>query len=103
MNVRLTAAAEHDLRSIAKYLDGETGDRGVADRVYDELNHVLDLIGDNPLMGREWAEFSKGLRGFPHGDYLIFWRIRKDTIFISRIMHQKQDIARAFRRRSRRK
>jgi plasmid stabilization system protein ParE len=99
LNVHLSAAAKRDLRQTSKYLDRETGDPDVADRLYDEIQHVLQLIGDNPLMGREWAELSKGLRGFPCGDYMIFWRVKRTMVQITRIMHQKQDIARAFRPR----
>ena len=99
MNVNLSATAKRDLRQATRYLDRETGDPDVADRLYDEIEHVLELIGDNPLMGREWAELSKGLRGFPHGDYMIFWRVKRKMVHVTRIMHQKQDIARAFRPR----
>jgi toxin ParE1/3/4 len=82
-------------------LDRETGNPDVADRLYEDIDHMLELIGDNPLMGREWAELSRGLRGFPYGDYMIFWRVKKTMVQITRIMHQKQDIARAFRPRGR--
>lgn len=53
-------------------------------------------------MGREWAELRAGLRGHPHGDYMIFWRVEKSMVQIIRIMHQKQDIARAFKPRGQR-
>ena len=99
MIVHLSATAKRDLRQAAKYLDRETGNPGIANRLYDEIEHVLDLIGENPLMGREWMELSPGLRGFPHGDYMIFWRIKKAEVQITRIIHQKQDIARAFKPR----
>ena len=97
MKVRLSVRAERDLENISKYLDHETGSSAAADRIYEEIDHVLDLIGDNPLMGRERTELRKGMRGFPHGDYIIFWRVKKDLVQIIRIMHQKQDIARAFK------
>lgn len=100
MNVRISAGAERDLKRIGTYLDRERN-REIADRVLDGLDHVLDLIGENPLMGREWAELRSGLRGFPHADYMIFWRVRKDAVEIVRVLHQKQDIARALRPRGR--
>jgi toxin ParE1/3/4 len=100
MRVHLSATAKRDLRQAARYLDRETGNPDIADHLYDEIAHVLLLIADNPLMGREMPELSKGLRGHPHGDHMIFWRIKKDMVRITRIMHQKQDIARAFRPRS---
>ena len=91
--------AERDLQGAIKYLNRETAGSAAAKRLYDEFDHLLDLIGENPLMGREWAELSKGLRGFAHGDYMIFWRVGKDMVRVTRIMHQKQDIARAFKPR----
>lgn len=101
MNVHLSAAAKRDLRQATQYLDRETGNPAVGDRLYDEIQHMLHLIAENPLMGREWAELSKGLRGFPEGDYMIFWRVKKDAVQIIRILHQRQDIARVFRPRGR--
>lgn len=102
MRVRLSVRAERDLLSILRYLDGETGGSAAADRFYVDFDCVLDLIGDNPPMGRARPELRKDLRGHPHGDFMIFWRIKKDTVQIVRIMHQKQDIARAFTPREQR-
>jgi toxin ParE1/3/4 len=102
LRVRLSATAKRDLRQATGYLDRETGNPDRGDELYDDLMHVLLLIGDNPLMGREWAELRKGMRGHPHGDYMIFWRIKKDAVQVIRIMHQKQDIVRAFRPREER-
>jgi toxin ParE1/3/4 len=94
VRVHVSATAKRDLRHAARYLDRETGNPGIADRLYDEIVHVLTLIGENPLMGREMRELSTGLRGHPHGGHIIFWRIKGDMVRIVRIMHQKQDIAR---------
>jgi toxin ParE1/3/4 len=91
--------AQRDLRQATRYLDRETGNPDIADRLYDDITHVLLLIADNPRMGREMPELREDLRGHPHGDYVIFWRIKKDMVQIARIMHQKQDIARAFKPR----
>jgi toxin ParE1/3/4 len=99
VKVVISTKAERDLERIGNYLARETDNPEIVDRVYSGLAHVLELIGENPLMGREWLELSAGLRGFPHGDYMVFWRIRKDSVQIVRVMHQKQDIARAFRPR----
>lgn len=98
MNVRLARQAEKDLAGAAKYLDGETGSADAGDRLVDQLDHVLDLIGENPLMGRARPELRKGLRAFPHGNHTVFWRVEKDAVMIVRILHQKQDVQKAFGR-----
>ena len=99
MNVRLSATARRDLQRATEYLDRETGNPEVADRLLNDLDHLLDLLAKNPLMGREWAELRRGMRGFPHSGYMVFWEIRKDTVQVLRIMHQKQDIEAAFKAR----
>ena len=99
MNIHISAAAKRDLRRAARYLDRQTLNPAIADRLFDEIEHVLELIAANPRMGRERSELSRGLRGFPVGDYMIFWRVKKEMVQITRILHQKQDVVRAFRPR----
>jgi toxin ParE1/3/4 len=95
-SIRLSPEAEDDLIQAAEYLDGETGNAVFGHRLHDEIDRVLDLITENPWMGRARPELQKGLRGFPHGQYTIFWCLNDTYIDIVRILHQRQDVEPAF-------
>ena len=94
--IRLSHEAEQDLTEAADYLDQQTGNPSFGNRLLDELDHVMNLIAEHPWMGRERGELQPGLRGFPHGSFVIFWRVEKTIVEIVRILHQKRDVEKAF-------
>jgi toxin ParE1/3/4 len=95
-SIRFSPEAEEDLAEAADYLDRESGNPDFGDRLNDDFDHLTDLIAANPLMGRARPELQKGLRGFPHGSYTIFWRLHDDHVEIVRVLHQRQDVEREF-------
>jgi toxin ParE1/3/4 len=80
----------------SEYLDRVTGNPEFGNRLVVDLVRVMYLIAENPWMGRARPELQKGLRGFPHGWYTIFWRPHDDAIEIIRVLHQRQDVEREF-------
>ena len=42
-------------------------------------------------MGCVHPELRPGLRSFPHGDYLIFYRPLRDGVSIVRVLHGSRD------------
>jgi toxin ParE1/3/4 len=94
--IRLSPEAEDDLVQAAEYLDRETGNPEFGHRLHDGLDQVMDLIAENPWMGRAREDLQEGLRGFPHGHYTIFWRLHDDDVEIVRVLHQRQDVEREF-------
>lgn len=71
--IRIARKAEYDLAQASEYLDQETGNPAFGHSLHDEIDHVIDLIAENPWMGRARPELQKGLRGFPHGSHTILW------------------------------
>ena len=60
-----------------------------------ELNQLLELIASQPLMGgkffnRQGREF----RLFPMGNYVLYYRVRRDGIFLARVVHGARDQSR---------
>ncbi len=80
------------------YPDGDTLDHIVADDVhaavalYKRLKNVFKLIAENPKIGRDRPELSEGLRSFPAGSYLIFYRIWAREVAIVRVVHGARDL-----------
>jgi toxin ParE1/3/4 len=67
-----------------------------ADRLIDRFDEHLDILARAPLIGRGADEFSPGLRSFPVGNYLIFFRPIDDGIALVRLLHAARDITPEF-------
>lgn len=58
----------------------------------DRLDRVLDLIADNPQMGRQRPELSGAPRSHIVGSHVILWDASADgAVTILRIRHQHED------------
>ena len=65
-----------------------------ADRYDEGLEKAVDILADNPDLGRECSEIQQNLRRFEHEKHIIFYRKRKQATFIVRILHQRMDAIR---------
>lgn len=81
--MRFTTAPEFesDLDAIWNYIVKESRSLQIADRFIDSIQDRIPLIALNPYMGRSRTDLNRqGLRSFPVGDYLIFYRISNQGI-----------------------
>ncbi len=90
----LTAAAKTDVREIVAYIDENNSD--AASAVLNRLFERFVSIAKMPEIGRLREEFGKGLRSFPEGNYLIFYRLTSRGIEILRVLHSARDIETIF-------
>ena len=67
-----------------------------ADRLVEQFDHYLDLLASAPLIGRSEEDLSTGLRSFPVGSYLIFYRPIEGGIELARLLHGARDITGEF-------
>ena len=58
-----------------------------ADSFLDELEDRMQRLADEPLLGPAREDLGEGLRYFPYGAYLIFYRLRTGGIEIVRVLH----------------
>ena len=61
-----------------------------------EIEDACRMWSDTPLAGRDRSDISTGLRSFPRGNYVIFFRPMKDGIIIIRVLHAKRDLNQLF-------
>jgi toxin ParE1/3/4 len=92
MAYRLVAKAEDDLTGIWNYLAAESGSDDIADRLIDSISRRFDFLSNNPLGGRARDEILPGLRSFPVGQYVIFYRVVLPDVLIVRVMHGRRDV-----------
>jgi toxin ParE1/3/4 len=92
--VRRSALAEQDYRDIWRYISADNPD--AADRLLLRIDAKLELYASNPIMGTPRDRFALGLRSFPVGNYLVFYRIAADGIELVRVLHGARDLSTLF-------
>ena len=63
-----------------------------ADQLVDQIREKCATLGENPRMGRERTELLPGIRSFPSGRYLIFYRIVEETLQVVRVLSGYRDL-----------
>lgn len=89
-----TRKADEDIDEILAYIDSDNFDASLA--FYDRLIHLFDMLVDTPRAGRERAELNEGLRSFPFGNYLIFYRVWAGKVAVTRVIHSSRDLDEIF-------
>lgn len=94
MPYRLSTLAEQDIDSIWSYV-AEDASPATADRLIDAIVEHLELLAEQPRMGRRRPEFGEGVRSFAVEHYVIYYRHETDVL-IARILHGRRDQAAAW-------
>lgn len=92
---RLAPEAEADLDEIWFYIAQESGDLEIADRLIDSIAARLVLLATHPYVGRRRDEdlHRCGLRSFPIGRYIIFYRVADEKdVLVLRVLAGDRDI-----------
>ena len=90
----LSKEARQDIDDSLIYIAADQVDAAVA--INDRLNEIFWMLADNPRAGRERMELSEGLRCFPVGSYLVFYRLWASEIAIVRVVHAARDLDELF-------
>lgn len=75
---------------IADYIENDRPGRGMT--FAEEIEAACKLWSGMPLAGRVRDEISEGLRSFPVGQYIVFYRPIDNGISIIRILHGMRDL-----------
>jgi toxin ParE1/3/4 len=73
------------LPNIWRYIAADNPD--AADRLLLRIDSRLSLYADNPGMGQARDRLLPGLRSFPVGAYLVFYRAVPHEIEVVRVLH----------------
>lgn len=63
-----------------------------ADKLLESLEKKFQTLSIHPQMGRIREEFSRSLRSFSTGTYVIFYKPIEDGIEVIRVLHGARDI-----------
>ena len=90
--------ARADLVGIGRYITQESGTQSIADRFLDKIAEKCKLLARDSGIGEARPDLGEDIRGFPVGNYVIFYRTMTDGIELVRVLHGSRDIPAAFRR-----
>ena len=94
MELRFTQRSRGDLDEIWDYIACDSVEE--ADGFVDRVLKTCVLIAGNPGMGRSRDELVEGIRSFPVGNYLVFYHLAEDAVFIDRVLSGYRDLLAAF-------
>lgn len=86
----LSAQARQDLKDIKDYIARDSLDR--AEEFVRSIAERFRKLAGFPSMGRSYEELFPNLRGFPVGNYIIFYRPTEQGIAIERILSGYRDL-----------
>ena len=95
MPYRVAASAERDLEQIfvywARRVSVET-----ADRLIERISERFWLLGEYPEAGKLCPEIAPGVRCFPAGRYIVYYRAARHATDILHIFHGARHQKRSF-------
>jgi toxin ParE1/3/4 len=97
MPYRVSKNAQRDLEEIFLYWANRAGLR-VADRLIDRITDRFWILGEHPDAGRASEDIGDGVRCFPAGKYLIYYRKTRTGIDILHVFHGARHQKRAFKK-----
>jgi toxin ParE1/3/4 len=86
----LSAQARQDLKDIKDYIAQDSLDR--AEQFVKAIAERFQALASFPGMGRRYEMLAADLRGFPVGNYIIFYRSTEQSIAIERILSGYRDL-----------
>jgi toxin ParE1/3/4 len=96
MRYRISDDAENDLDEIFLYWAEHTS-LTIADRVIEGIVERFRLLGEFPEAGKSFRNTAPGIRCFPAGDYLIYYRRARKYTDILYIFHGAREQTQALK------
>lgn len=87
MIFELSKRAKSDIKDIVRYTAVNFGG-AQAEEYVDGLFYSFELLTDNPRLGREW---KTGRRRYIYRMHYIYYRIVRDSVFVTHIRHSSQN------------
>lgn len=82
--------AEEDLIDIWLYI---AEDQPInADRFLDSLNDSIELLAETPGMGVERPNLYKGIKSYPVGNYILYYRVNASELELVRVLSASRDV-----------
>jgi toxin ParE1/3/4 len=91
IQIRFSEVAKQDLRDIWRSLAEYSG-LSFADSTLANIESKFRLLLQFSSSGRVRNELLSGLRSYPAGDFIFFYRILDTTVEVVRVLHGRRDV-----------
>ena len=78
------------MAAIANYIAQDNLDAAL--RWLDDLDQMLQLLSEHPLLGEDVSSLRPGVRRYVIGSYLIFYRPTNEGVLVIRVLHSARRI-----------
>lgn len=92
MSYKLSFKAKNDFKGIYNYTFKKFGEEQ-AKKYTSSLEKCFFLIAETPKIGRDVSHIKKGVFRHEHQSHTVFYRIKKEYIFIVRLLHEDMNIS----------
>ena len=92
---RLSRTAKRELQDISDYWSERAGP-DYAVRILAKLIDTILLFSQQQRAGRPAEDFGPGVRRFPAGRYMVYYRIVRGKLHVLRVIHGSRDQERAW-------
>ncbi|MBV9108635.1 MAG: type II toxin-antitoxin system RelE/ParE family toxin, partial [Gemmatimonadetes bacterium] len=97
----LSAHAEEDVADILSFYQREYS-HDAAESLQHSLYAAFQLLAKAPHIGRARPEIEDGLRSFVVSNYLILYHDFESYVYVTRVLHQRRELRRAYRKKRKR-
>ena len=90
----LSYEAKNDLKDIKKYISEELDNEIAANNTVFKITKSIRRLEEQPLIGTPLSsviKFDTNYRFLVCGNYMVFYRVEKNTVFITRILYGRRD------------
>ena len=87
---KIAKEARQDLKEIYRYI--VSANPPAAGRLYDLFYDKFRMLAENPLLGEKREDLVENLRMFTAGNYIILYRLAKNSVEIIQIVHSARDL-----------
>jgi toxin ParE1/3/4 len=94
--IQTTAHAEEDIWGIAQWIARDREALPAAIKWLEDLDSKFETLADIPGVGTDRSDLMPGVRSYPFGNYLIFFKPIRDGVQIVRVLHGARDYRRFF-------
>ena len=94
-DITVTKQAKQDLIEIWVYV--ADNNPTAADKLLDTLNKKIGMLSDHPLLGPARPDIAPDLRYLISGNYLILYRVHRDSVEIVRVLHGARNLSALFK------
>ena len=93
--VRIAEEAEADLVEIWAFIAQDSIE--AADQFLERVYDTCQTLARSPGIGRDRSDLVRGIRSFPVGTYLVFYRKARRGIEVARVLSGFRDLPPLFR------